>query len=110
MDAVAEANSHAERVAAEEWLHTDVELFRDFQLTGFAGLTIDLLVVGQLDLAVIQSGALPEADVLLGFEGAADLEHVRRGWCARDTFRCGNVLDVVFKELGESCLIHLFAI
>ncbi|MNR06923.1 hypothetical protein D3C85_1230220 [compost metagenome] len=110
MNAVAEANSHAERVAAEEWLHTDVELFRDFQLAGFAGLTIDLLVVGELDLAVIQAGALAEADVLLGFEGAADFEHVRCGWSVWDAFRNGDVFDVVFEELGERCLIHLFAI
>ncbi|MNN46357.1 hypothetical protein D3C81_1607360 [compost metagenome] len=78
LNSVAKANGHAERVATEEWLHTDVKLFRDFQLTCFAGLTVDLLVVRQLDLAVIQAGALPKADVLLGFEGAADFEHVRR--------------------------------
>lgn len=102
LNAVPEANGHAERITAEEWLHSDVELFRDLQLTGFAGLTVDLLVVGQLDLAVVEPCALAEADVLLGFEGAADFEHVCGGWGIRDAFRGGDVLDVVFKGIRRT--------
>ncbi|MNP76729.1 hypothetical protein D3C76_1740250 [compost metagenome] len=79
-NAVAEAGRDAEGVTAEEGLHGDEELFGDSQLACFAGATIDFFVVSQLNLAVVESGALAEGDVFLGFQGAADFQHVGSAW------------------------------
>jgi hypothetical protein len=66
LNAVAESHRNAERITAEERFNADVELLRNLELSGLAGLSVDLLVVGQLNLAVIEARALAKADVLLG--------------------------------------------
>ena len=110
LDAITEACWNAERIAAKKRFHANEELLRNAQLPSFACTAVDLFVIGQLHLAIVETSALAEANIFLGFEGATDFQHVSCTGGVLFVGRLSYVPHVLFDEFGKGRLVHSLAV